>query len=200
MIIVAVLLMMTAVVGCARNAEMPEVIAKAEQSDNYAIFFKGIEGATGYELKMYISESHAMPYEVTQWAPYQQTGIPDVYFVVSNYSRHDLGYFTLEPTSGTANARARRDLQRIRLINVPDAIFIDANGDHVSYPLTYAHSIDTIIITDRYVDHDDNVIEKFVDDDGNVMVETCLAPVEGNNPRFVCDGHGGIEYKREVIE
>lgn len=171
--IVAVLSMMMVIVGCERNAEVPEIVGRtiiSGNSNDRAIFFKGIDGVTGYELKLYMSESHAIPYSVIQWESHWQTAIPDVYFIpINNAERLGIKHFTLEPTSDTANSGERRDLQRMSIDELPTLELRDANGSTVR--LLRANSVVSITEISSYRDKDGNLIERVVDGEGNVISE-----------------------------
>ena len=197
----------------------PEIVAIFDGG----IVFKGIDGASGYVLKMYISESHPLPHTVIQYALYPlglpnthsilQTGIPNIYLLPIEFDSDD--YFALETTISMSN-------KLNRIIDFPDAIFLDANGDKLSYAIYYGHDAVAIVIIDwvqsendkRSVDvvterevvreregESDRAIERYTDEDGNVSEVRCPDRYwEGDYPKLVCNGYGGIEHKRKVIE
>lgn len=173
--IVTVLSLMTAIVGCARNAEVPEIVGRtilSGHSNDRAIFFNGIDGATGYELKLYMSESHTIPYNVIQWESHWQTAIPDVYYIpVETFPSRDQierSYFTLQPTSNTTNSGEGRDTQRMLLGELPSLTLLDAEGRRVDLrDAARAVSINKTL----YSDEDGNQIERVVDIEGNIISE-----------------------------
>ena len=191
----------------------PEIVAIFDGG----IVFKGVDGASGYVLKMYISESHPLPHTVIQYALYPlglpnthsilQTGIPNVYLLPIEFDSDD--YFTLETTISMSN-------KLNRIIDFPDAIFLDANGDKLSYAIYDGYDAVAIVIIDwvwgendkRSVEvvrvtegESDRAIERYTDEDGNVSEVRCPDRYwEGDDPKLVCNGYGGIEHKRKVIE